>query len=406
MPTVEQQNAGAFNGDIGITSPIFTDENCEPGQRDCARAKTGGRPEIDEHKLARVTFYTRTLAVPARRDVGTKATDAGERVFERLGCDSCHLPELRTGDSDIAANSDQLIRPYTDLLVHDMGPGLADGRPDGLASGSEWRTAPLWGIGLVSVVNRHTRFLHDGRARNLAEAILWHGGEAHPARERFRKLPARERRELPRRVPRGVAHVTLQRDRRRRRRLDAARRRARHGLAAARARRRLQRAAIAVGEALQRALPRALAHGLQRVAREPFALRRRRRRARRPRRPARPRRRGHRRPVIWSVTMLAGPPSPTATTGRPLAWASSRTWPNVSVRLAKRKMSALAYAAASASPSSQPRNVACSPRRARSRCSSGPPPASTRCRRGSRERAARNALASRSAPFSRVSRPA
>ena len=143
-----------------------------------------------------MTFYTSTLAVPARRDVGTKATDAGERHFERLGCDSCHLPELRTGDSDIAANSHQLIRPYTDLLVHDMGPELADGRPDGLASGSEWRTAPLWGIGLVSVVNRHTRFLHDGRARNLAEAILWHGGEAHPAREAFRTLPARERREL------------------------------------------------------------------------------------------------------------------------------------------------------------------------------------------------------------------
>jgi CxxC motif-containing protein (DUF1111 family) len=196
VPTVEQQNAGAFNGDIGITSPIFTDENCEPGQRACARAKSGGRPEVDERKLAQVTFYTRTLAVPARRDVGTDATDAGERIFERLGCDSCHLPELTTGDSDIAANSHQLIHPYTDLLVHDMGAGLADGRPDGLASGSEWRTAPLWGIGLVSVVNRHTRFLHDGRARNLAEAILWHGGEAHPAREAFRTLPARERREL------------------------------------------------------------------------------------------------------------------------------------------------------------------------------------------------------------------
>ena len=162
-----------------------------------ARARgPAARPEVDERKLAQVTFYTRTLAVPARRDVGAQATDAGERVFARLGCDSCHLPELRTGDSDIAANSHQLIHPYTDLLVHDMGPGLADGRPDGLASGSEWRTAPLWGIGLVSVVNRHTRFLHDGRARNLAEAILWHGGEAHPAREAFRKLPARERREL------------------------------------------------------------------------------------------------------------------------------------------------------------------------------------------------------------------
>ena len=196
VPTVEQQNASAFNGDIGITSPLFTEENCPPGQRACARAKTGGRPEIDAKKLARVTFYTRTLAVPARRDVGARATDAGERHFEQLGCDACHRPELRTGDSDVPALSYQLIRPYTDLLLHDMGPALADGRPDGLASGAEWRTAPLWGIGLVSVVNRHTRFLHDGRARNLAEAILWHGGEAHPAREAFRRLPARERREL------------------------------------------------------------------------------------------------------------------------------------------------------------------------------------------------------------------
>lgn len=196
VPTVEQQTASAFNGDIGVTSPIFTEEDCPPGQRACARAKTGGRPEVDARKLARVTFYTRTLAVPARRRVGARATDAGERHFERLGCDTCHLPELRTGDSDVAGLSHQLIRPYTDLLLHDMGPALADGRPDGLASGSEWRTPPLWGIGLVSVVNDHTRFLHDGRARDLAEAILWHGGEAHPARERFRKLPARERREL------------------------------------------------------------------------------------------------------------------------------------------------------------------------------------------------------------------
>ncbi|MDP1848356.1 MAG: di-heme oxidoredictase family protein [Solirubrobacteraceae bacterium] len=196
VPTVEQQNASAFSGDLGITSPVFRDENCPRGQRACARAKTGGRPEIDARKLARVTFYTRTLAVPARRDVGARATDAGERHFARLGCATCHRPELRTGDSDVAGLSDQLIRPYTDLLLHDMGPALEDGRPDALASGSEWRTAPLWGIGLVSVVNRHTRFLHDGRARNLAEAILWHGGEAHRARERFRTLPARERREL------------------------------------------------------------------------------------------------------------------------------------------------------------------------------------------------------------------
>ena len=196
VATVEQQNAGAFAGDIGITSPIFRDENCPPGQRSCARAHDGGRPEIDARKLARVTFYTRTLAVPARRDVGADATDAGEKVFRSLGCGSCHLSSLQTGDSDVAGLRDQLIHPYTDLLLHDMGPDLADGRPDGLATGSEWRTAPLWGIGLVSIVNRHTRLLHDGRARGLEEAILWHGGEARASRERFRRLPARQRREL------------------------------------------------------------------------------------------------------------------------------------------------------------------------------------------------------------------
>lgn len=194
--TVKQQSASAFTGDIGITSPLFDEENCPPGQRACARARTGGSPEIDARTLERVTFYTRTLAVPARRSVGSSVTDAGERTFARIGCGSCHLPELRTGDSDVKGLRDQLIRPYTDLLLHDMGPGLADGRPDGQATGSEWRTAPLWGIGLVPVVNRHTRFLHDGRARGLEEAILWHDGEGRASRERFRRLPARERREL------------------------------------------------------------------------------------------------------------------------------------------------------------------------------------------------------------------
>ena len=196
VPTVEQQNAGAFNGDIGITSPIFPKENCSAGQRACKAAPGGGAPEVDEHKLARVTLYTRTLAVPARRDVDAPGPSDGERTFAKIGCSSCHLPQLRTGASDVAALANEDIRPYTDLLLHDMGPGLADGRPDGLATGSEWRTAPLWGIGLVQTVNRHTRFLHDGRARNLAEAILWHGGEASPAAARFRKLPRGERENL------------------------------------------------------------------------------------------------------------------------------------------------------------------------------------------------------------------
>jgi CxxC motif-containing protein (DUF1111 family) len=196
VPTVEQQNASAFNGDIGVSSPIFTKQNCPAGQRACRAARTGGRPEVDAHKLDRVTRYTRTLAVPARHDVGAQRTSAGAQRFADFGCAACHVPEVKTGAADIAALRDQVIRPYTDLLLHDMGPGLADGRPDGLATGAEWRTAPLWGIGLVQIVNHHTRFLHDGRARNLAEAILWHGGEASAPMRRFRDAPERVRREL------------------------------------------------------------------------------------------------------------------------------------------------------------------------------------------------------------------
>lgn len=193
VPTVEQQNAGAFNGDIGITSSLFPEKSCTAIQTACLAAPTGGDPEIDDQKLGRVTFYTRTLAVPARRDVDGPTVRDGEQLFRSAGCSACHLPTVETGPSDIPALADQTIHPFTDLLLHDMGPGLADGRPDGLATGSEWRTAPLWGIGLVDTVNDHTRFLHDGRARNLAEAILWHGGEAEPAKERFRKMSREDR---------------------------------------------------------------------------------------------------------------------------------------------------------------------------------------------------------------------
>ena len=127
---------------------------------------------------------------------GDAATDRGEELFGELGCSACHVPELTTGDSDVEVLSDQTIRPYTDLLVHDMGPGLADDRPDFAAGGSEWRTAPLWGIGLTDEVNGHTRFLHDGRARDLSEAILWHGGEAERSRDGFLALPREERDDL------------------------------------------------------------------------------------------------------------------------------------------------------------------------------------------------------------------
>ena len=187
----------AFLEDIGITSPVHREQNCPPPQRTCAAAVEGGRPELDAAKLDQVSFYCQTLGVPARRDLDDPLVAAGEARFESLGCAACHRPALRTGSTHpITALREQPIHPYTDLLLHDMGPALADGRPDGAASGSEWRTAPLWGIGLQDTVNGHTRLLHDGRARDLAEAILWHGGEAQKAREGFRQLRRLERAEL------------------------------------------------------------------------------------------------------------------------------------------------------------------------------------------------------------------
>jgi CxxC motif-containing protein (DUF1111 family) len=193
VATVNQQNTNAFQGDIGITSTLRPDQECTAAEAACHDAPTGGAPEIDDQKVQRVEFYTRTLAVPARRDVSEPAAVQGEKLFTSIGCSSCHTPEMQTGDSDITALRDQTIRPYTDLLLHDMGQGLADDRPDGDATGTEWRTAPLWGIGLVETVNGHTRFMHDGRARDLTEAVLWHGGEAADAQNRFRQLSAAER---------------------------------------------------------------------------------------------------------------------------------------------------------------------------------------------------------------------
>jgi CxxC motif-containing protein (DUF1111 family) len=132
--------------------------------------------------------------VPARRNWADSLVLRGKALFGDAGCAACHLPKLSTGAwPEFPELSRQTIRPYTDLLLHDMGEGLADNRPAFDANGREWRTPPLWGIGLVSKVNGHTFFLHDGRARNLLEAILWHGGEAEAARERFRRFSQEER---------------------------------------------------------------------------------------------------------------------------------------------------------------------------------------------------------------------
>jgi CxxC motif-containing protein (DUF1111 family) len=179
---------------MGITSTPFPDESCTPTMKACLAAPTGGKPEIDDAKLAAVVFYMRTLAVPARRAISDAKALRGEGLFESIGCSSCHVETFHTASLDgIPEVAEQTIHPYTDLLLHDMGDGLADHRPDYEASGSEWRTPPLWGIGLLQTVNGHDRLLHDGRARGLAEAILWHGGEATAARERFRNASAADR---------------------------------------------------------------------------------------------------------------------------------------------------------------------------------------------------------------------
>jgi CxxC motif-containing protein (DUF1111 family) len=141
-----------------------------------------------------VATYARTLAVPAARAVDDQTVARGRRLFADAGCSACHVPDLATGDfPQLPELARQAIHPYTDLLLHDMGPGLSDDRPSFEASGREWRTPPLWGLGLVHKVNGHTFLLHDGRARNAMEAVLWHDGEARASRERFRTMSRADR---------------------------------------------------------------------------------------------------------------------------------------------------------------------------------------------------------------------
>jgi CxxC motif-containing protein (DUF1111 family) len=186
QPTVRQQTAGAFRGDMGITTSLFSSENHSNKEPPCDGQPSGGSPEASDQILDSVARYARTLGVPARRNPLNPLVRRGEAAFERARCGSCHTPSLTTGPvPDIPELANQPIHAYTDLLLHDMGQGLADGRPTFEADGGEWRTPPLWGIGLVPTVNGHTFLIHDGRARNIAEAILWHGGEAHAAQAAF-----------------------------------------------------------------------------------------------------------------------------------------------------------------------------------------------------------------------------
>ena len=197
QPSLAQQVAGAANGDMGLTSPLFPAKNCTSVQTACLAAPRGPQPELSAARLSAIVTYLMGLGVPARRDAGTPAVQHGEALFGALGCVQCHTASWVTGPLPaFPAASGQTIHPYTDLLLHDLGTGLADFRPDYLAGPAEWRTPPLWGVGLAQRVNPAAGFLHDGRARSLTEAILWHGGEAETAQAAFTRLPSADRNDL------------------------------------------------------------------------------------------------------------------------------------------------------------------------------------------------------------------
>lgn len=198
QPTLNQQNAHAFAGDMGLTTRLKTADDCTPAQTDCRNAPNGngpdGEPEVSDNILRLVEFYTRNLAVPARRNVDDPQVLAGKNLFFKAGCQQCHTPQFTTrADAAEPELANQVIRPYSDLLLHDMGEGLADNRTEFQASGREWRTPPLWGLGLTETVSGHTQLLHDGRARNVMEAILWHGGEAQAAQRQVLAFDADQR---------------------------------------------------------------------------------------------------------------------------------------------------------------------------------------------------------------------
>ncbi|MBL4744912.1 MAG: thiol oxidoreductase [Flavobacteriaceae bacterium] len=194
-PSVMVQSAGAYHGDMGLTSPLFPHE-ADAGQTNGSPLALS-TPEISQEILDQIEIYCQTLAVPAARNLDDPMVIQGFQIFEDANCVACHIPKHITGIiQGVPAISNQTIYPYTDLLLHDMGDDLADNRPEFLANGNEWQTRPLWGIGLTNLVNGHTNFLHDGRARNLEEAILWHGGEAKKSKEYYTDLTKKERTSL------------------------------------------------------------------------------------------------------------------------------------------------------------------------------------------------------------------
>ena len=195
QPSVRQQSAAAFAGDLGVTSSLFPGDDCTEAEPDCLDAPTGGAPEIANETLDRVDVYAMLLAVPIRERWKDETVLRGKQLFTEAGCSDCHTPrhDTEAGLAEVPETAQQTIWPYTDLLLHDLGDDLGDGRPVFEADGNEWRTPPLWGLGRYGTVSGHDRLLHDGRARGVAEAILWHGGEAETARAAFQSMSQRER---------------------------------------------------------------------------------------------------------------------------------------------------------------------------------------------------------------------
>jgi len=184
---------------MGLSTPLFSNNygDCTNAQKECLDKPHGGNPEVSEEIARQVLHYSRNLAVPARRNVSDPDVLKGKALFYQNGCIACHTPKYITPrETEQPEQARQLIWPYTDMLLHDMGAGLADNAPEGVANGQEWRTPPLWGIGLTPVVNGHSQYLHDGRARNLLEAILWHGGEAKAAQQKVVDMTNEEREQL------------------------------------------------------------------------------------------------------------------------------------------------------------------------------------------------------------------
>lgn len=204
QPNLKQQVAAAFSGDVGINSPLFPNPSgdCTLNQPACLMAPNGNQKsmqgfELSNELLNLTSFFNANLAVPNRKKAGNKQVLKGKALFYKTGCISCHKPKFVTGNQSIYPNlHNELIWPYSDFLLHDMGDALADNRPEGKASGTEWRTPPLWGVGAAKHVGKKWQLLHDGRARNITEAILWHGGEGETAKTKFTMLNKRQRQAL------------------------------------------------------------------------------------------------------------------------------------------------------------------------------------------------------------------